>query len=134
MKLRGEVVSGAGQMAGAMTSGPRAHFWATYFGKLVPGTFNVRLPEPFAVHSEVRLPRTADGEAILLQRCQAENLDAFIVRTASEQAAGGRHGLEVIELVSAFPLRRHLRLEDGAEVQITVASPRAEPSNSKGRQ
>lgn len=121
MKLRGTVISGARVNAQEMMHGPLAHFWSIYFGHLEPGTLNVRLNQPHAIEGDLPLPRTDAGLQIIAQRCQVENLLGFII----SQVFDGEHEdlrEPVLHIVSPFPLRRHLRLEDGREVTLTVTN------------
>ena len=127
-KLRGFVQDGAGQAATEMTGGPDAHFYSLYFGQLMPGTFNVLLDEPYLLVPDMPLAHTADGRVLRVQSCSVENLPGFLI-----QLGGEAQPSNLLHIVSAFPLRRFLRLQTGSEVNVKVAAV-IEPSNGKGRQ
>lgn len=91
--------------------------------RMISGTLNVRLPEPYLVppESTVSVEEYDGHEYLKLQRCVVHGIRAVIVRPHKhETVPGWAHGPTHVELVSAVHLRSALALHDGAALRIEV--------------
>ena len=92
--------------------------------KLVPGTLNVRLPDPYYVDAPDAVITAAEYngvEVVKLQRCVVSGLRAIIMRPDThERIPGFGHGPGHIELLSAYHLRTALGLADNSPLEVEV--------------
>lgn len=98
-------------------------FQAATGERLFPGTLNVRLAEPLAIRTDIRIPGTEIGEPeqdVLLERCRINGIPADRLRPFQPATGAGGHGDDILEIVSAKELRPLLpEHEFGVVVEFT---------------
>ena len=121
MKIKGIVKSGMGN----------ASFWVKKINKifekkygmnLFPGTLNVELEKPYILNSKDKiLPSEYGGKYdVLVESVLLFENEVYILRPEVNNAEGGAHPLNVIEIVSDINLRERYNLKDGDEISIIL--------------
>lgn len=121
MMYNGKVKSGMGN-ASFWVSKISGIFKEKYGTELFYGTLNVELEKDFILEdTEKILPNEYGGNyKVLVQRCKVLGEEAYIVRPENNNALGGDHPLNIIEIVSAKKLRETFNLKDNDEVVIEI--------------
>jgi CTP-dependent riboflavin kinase len=88
---------------------------------MAPGTLNVTIPFNYIVRADATIEphEYFTGERLKLQRCRVRGHRMVIMRPESHEQPGGL-GANVLELVSALPLRKTWGLADGDQVEVEV--------------
>lgn len=119
MELKGKVISGLGNASFWVEKASKV-FEKKYGMKLFLGTLNVELEEPYKLNSEEKiLPDEYGGEyVVLVKKVLLFENEVYILRPEINNAEGGHHPLNIIEVVSDINLREKYYLQDGDEVSI----------------
>jgi CTP-dependent riboflavin kinase len=118
--LNGVVVAGYGKAGERLARfHPRIEN-RTGLERLVPGTLNVRIPQPYYVTPFASLTQAEYGyEEVLFERCRVGGLRCLIARPKSHER-GEANGPAYLEIMSDQHLRKVLSLSDGAAVSVEV--------------
>jgi CTP-dependent riboflavin kinase len=111
MRVVGRVIEGMGAWR------PRIERFPEVFRRglgqpLFPGTLNVQIDRPLAIHHDIRIPGSLIGEPeqdMLFERCLIEGIEAFRLRPFQSASGAGGWGDHILEIVSAKQLRPLLR-------------------------
>jgi CTP-dependent riboflavin kinase len=117
--LRGVVERGSGVATGHLQEIEPRISQRIGLPSLHPGTLNVRLPEGYIVRADAVIERHEykNRETIKLQRCRLKGIRCCIMRPITHE---GNKQVEVLEIMSEYPLRDHLKLCDGDQVEVEV--------------
>lgn len=119
MELKGNVVSGLGNASFWVEKASRV-FKEKYGMELFLGTLNIKLKNSYILDSKDKiLPNEYGGEyVVLVKKVLFFDNEVYILRPEINNADGGHHPLNIIEIVSDINLREKYHLKDGDEVSI----------------
>jgi CTP-dependent riboflavin kinase len=92
----------------------------TVGARLVPGTLNVALEQPWLVPPGIwaRLEPPEYAVPLSIVPCQIEGIDAFVIRTDKNNSGVGDHPPTVVEIAATVRLRDALNLRDGDDIGL----------------
>jgi ADP-heptose:LPS heptosyltransferase len=119
--LVGQVARGFGQAARDLAAVADLICAHTGLRSVHPGTFNVRLTDPYLFESDAEITTTEfhGRERLRLKRCSVGGLRGVIVRPETHDA-GNAHGSSYVEILAEVHLRDALRLNDGDPIEVAV--------------
>jgi riboflavin kinase, archaea type len=121
--LRGRVCAGLGD-AHVLMADHLDHYERKTGLRLVPGTLNLSLEQPFHFPPHrLRLEAAEYGgtRSISILPCEIGHRPALILRTDRNDLGLGPHPKTIIEIAAEVRLRESLALSDGDVVEIRIA-------------
>lgn len=120
-KLKGKVKSGLRE--GKFWTEKISDIFEKKYGiKLFLGTLNIELEQDYILkNTDKILPNQYGGEYnVLVQECEILGNKAYILRPEKNNALGGDHPLNIIEIVSEKNLRKEYSLKDNDDVILYI--------------
>jgi riboflavin kinase len=129
MVLRGKVVSVVGSFA--YWIGQLQDHYARKTGMvLYPGTLNLKLDSEYSLPKKViRLEGAEYGGrvSVSIVPCSVQGRKAFLLRTDANENGTGDHPKTIIEIATDVRLRDLFKLQDGDDLEVTIAPEGAAP-------
>ena len=121
--LKGKVKTGLGNFSYWIEK-LQDHYYKKTGMKFFPGTLNVEIDSDYSLPKDkiLRLEKEEYGgsASINMVPCEFNGLNAFILRTDSNEAGKGRHPKNIVEIACDVKLRDKFNLKDDCVVEILV--------------